>query len=103
MIDASLPELDARTLPPPIKHGAIFAAFEALAEGESFVLVNDHDPLPLRYQFEFTQAGCYGWEYLASGPSVWRVQISRVAPGQLPDGHAPLPTEKPSCGCGGHH
>lgn len=72
-----VPVLDVRVIPPAQKHPAIFAAFDALAPGAAFVLVNDHDPVPLRYQFEFTRAGLVGWEYLEQGPDVWRVQISR--------------------------
>ena len=45
--------LDVRVIPPREKHPAIFQTFAALQPGESFVLVNDHDPRPLRYQFEF--------------------------------------------------
>jgi uncharacterized protein (DUF2249 family) len=43
------------------------------------VLVNDHDPKPLRYQFEAEHAGEFTWEYLESGPEVWRVRIGRPA------------------------
>jgi uncharacterized protein (DUF2249 family) len=70
-------ELDVRVIPPREKHPAIFATFDALQPGESFVLVNDHDPFPLRYQFEAERAGGFGWDYLESGPVVWRVRISR--------------------------
>ncbi|HQR17628.1 MAG TPA: DUF2249 domain-containing protein [Gemmatimonadales bacterium] len=69
--------LDVRVIPPREKHPTIFTTFSALAPGESFVLVNDHDPKPLRYQFEYEHAGQFGWEYLEEGPTVWRVQISR--------------------------
>jgi uncharacterized protein (DUF2249 family) len=71
-------ELDVRVIPPREKHPAIFDTFDALAPGESFVLVNDHDPMPLRYQFEAEQTGRFGWEYLEQGPLVWRVAISKV-------------------------
>ena len=70
-------ELDVRVIPPREKHPTIFATFEALAPGESFVLVNDHDPFPLRYQFEAQRPGQFGWEYLEQGPVVWRVAISK--------------------------
>jgi uncharacterized protein (DUF2249 family) len=70
--------LDVRVIPPREKHPAIFETFKALAPGESFILVNDHDPKPLRYQFEYEHAGEFGWEYLEEGPSVWRVEIARV-------------------------
>jgi uncharacterized protein (DUF2249 family) len=70
-------ELDVRVIPPREKHPAIFVTFDALAAGESFVLVNDHDPFPLRYQFEAERGDSFGWDYLESGPVVWRVRISR--------------------------
>ncbi|HEY8485216.1 MAG TPA: DUF2249 domain-containing protein [Longimicrobiales bacterium] len=73
-----LPELDVRVIPPREKHPTIFATFEALRPGESFILVNDHDPRPLRYQFEFEYTGQYDWQYLEQGPVVWRVQISKL-------------------------
>lgn len=71
--------LDVRVIPPREKHPTIFKTFASLAAGESFVLVNDHDPKPLRYQFEYEHAGAFGWDYLEEGPTVWRVQISRTA------------------------
>ncbi len=40
-------ELDVRELRKPDRHPTIFAAFGALAAGDSFVLVNNHDPKPL--------------------------------------------------------
>lgn len=72
-------ELDVRVIPPGEKHPAIFNTFDALGSGESFVLVNDHDPFPLRRQFEATRAEQFSWEYLERGPAVWRVQIGKVA------------------------
>ncbi|MGH3125169.1 MAG: DUF2249 domain-containing protein [Streptosporangiaceae bacterium] len=45
-------ELDVRPLPKPDKHPAIFGAYEALAAGESFILVNNHDPRHLRDEFD---------------------------------------------------
>ncbi len=74
---ASEKVLDVRLIPPPQKHPAIFSTFDALAPGSYFVLVNDHDPVPLKYQFEFTRAGQVGWKYIEQGPDVWRVEISK--------------------------
>lgn len=71
--------LDVRVIPPREKHPTIFQTFDALAPGESFILLNDHDPRPLRYQFEAEHAGQFGWSYLEQGPAVWRVAISKVA------------------------
>ncbi len=69
--------LDVRRLVPAERHEAIFAAYEALAPAEGFVLVNDHDPKPLYYQFQVEYAGQFTWDYLESGPRTWRVRIGR--------------------------
>lgn len=71
--------LDVRVIPPREKHPTIFQTFDALKPGEAFILLNDHDPRPLRYQFEAEHAGKFGWEYLEQGPAVWRVQISKAS------------------------
>jgi len=71
-------ELDVRELRPAQRHEAIFHAYIDLAPGTGFVLVNDHDPKPLRYQFEAQCAGDYSWDYLEAGPKVWRVRVGRT-------------------------
>jgi len=73
------PELDVRRFPHGQRHDVIFTTFDALAEGGGFVLVNDHDPKPLRYQFETQHAGHYSWDYVKAGPDIWRVRIGRLA------------------------
>lgn len=76
--DSDRKELDVRKIPPPEKHPTIFETFDALDSGESFVIVNDHDPVPLKCQFEAERGEeVFGWEYLEEGPEVWRVRISR--------------------------
>lgn len=70
-------ELDIRIVPPREKHPTIFRTFDALKNGESFILVNDHDPFPLRHQFEATRTGQFSWTYLEQGPQVWRVSIGK--------------------------
>ncbi|SFP24808.1 DUF2249 domain-containing protein [Actinomadura madurae] len=70
-------ELDVRTLVPAQRHQQIFAAFGALAPGTAFVLVNDHDPKPLYYQFAAEHPGGFTWDYEESGPEVWRVRVGR--------------------------
>ncbi|MBV6393867.1 MAG: hypothetical protein KPEEDBHJ_03111 [Anaerolineales bacterium] len=71
--------LDVREIPPRDRHPKIFQTFDDLAVGQSFILINDHDPKPLFYQFSHERGGLFGWEYLEEGPETWRVQISRVA------------------------
>lgn len=70
--------LDVREMPPRERHPLILQTFDGLAPGGSFELVNDHDPKPLRYQFEAEQAGRFTWEYLQEGPEDWRVRIGRA-------------------------
>jgi uncharacterized protein (DUF2249 family) len=72
-------ELDIRIVPPREKHPAIFRTFDALGAGEAFTLVNDHDPFPLRHQFEATRPGQFAWTYVERGPAVWRVLIEKSA------------------------
>jgi uncharacterized protein (DUF2249 family) len=72
-------ELDVRRLRKPDKHPTIFAAYAALAVGQSFVLVNNHDPRHLRAEFDADCPGSFGWEYVEKGPAVWRIRISKLA------------------------
>lgn len=72
-------DLDVRTEPPARRHELIFQTFEALDPGQAFVLVNDHDPKPLYYQFEAEKPNGFSWDYLEQGPEVWRVRIGRTA------------------------
>jgi uncharacterized protein (DUF2249 family) len=44
-------QLDVRAEPPARRHELIFDTYEQLEPGAGFVLVNDHDPKPLYYQF----------------------------------------------------
>lgn len=74
--------LDVRNDPPIRRHTMIFEAFDALAVDTAFVLVNDHDPKPLYYQFAAEHGGTFSWEYLEQGPTVWRVRIGRTAPAE---------------------
>ena len=69
--------LDIRSIHPAKRHPLIFDKFDNLSQGESFILVNDHDPKPLYYQFQAERTGTFGWDYIESGPDTWRVQISR--------------------------
>jgi uncharacterized protein (DUF2249 family) len=71
--------LDVRTVPPAQRHPLIFQTFDALQPGEAFMLVNDHDPKPLYYQFKFEKEGQFTWDYVEQGPEVWRVQVGKTA------------------------
>lgn len=71
--------IDVRTIAPRMRHPMIFTAFENLAGGEAFLIVNDHDPKPLLYQFSAEYPGAFEWAYQEQGPEVWQVRVSKVA------------------------
>ena len=71
-------ELNVITIAPRERHPLIFSTFDALPSGEAFILVNDHDPKPLYYQFLHEREGLFSWEYIQEGPEQWKVKISKT-------------------------
>lgn len=71
--------LDIRPVEPRDRHPMIFSKWEALDPGKGFVLLNDHDPVPLYYQFQAEKPGRVVWDYLESGPDVWQVRIGKAS------------------------
>lgn len=71
--------IDVRDIAPAQRHPLIFQRFDALNVGDSFMLINDHDPKPLRYQLVAEYAGDLIWDYLEQGPSVWRVRLGKAS------------------------
>jgi uncharacterized protein (DUF2249 family) len=71
--------VNATEYPPHLKHKVIFETFAKLNPSESMLLINDHDPKPLRFQFESMFPGAYSWEYVEQGPVNFQVQISKLA------------------------
>jgi uncharacterized protein (DUF2249 family)/quercetin dioxygenase-like cupin family protein len=71
--------LDLRAVPRPERHTLVFATFDGLAAGEDFLLINDHDPVPLRRQMEAMRPGQMSWEYLERGPNDFRIRVRRIA------------------------
>lgn len=72
--------VDVRPLPRPERHPRIFAAFEALANGQTLVLTSDHEPRPLHAQFEERYGAQYTWEQRQRSDGSWQVRISRPVP-----------------------
>lgn len=70
-------ELNVTNIVPRERHPLIFETFDGLNKGEYFVLINDHDPKPLYYQFLHERAGLFQWEYIEQGPDEWKVKISK--------------------------
>ena len=77
---AASEELDLREVPRPLRHPLVFEKLDALPLGSSFVLVNDHDPVPLSRQIESMRPGQAAWEYIQRGPDLFRIRIRRIAP-----------------------
>ncbi|MBI3399026.1 MAG: DUF2249 domain-containing protein [Deltaproteobacteria bacterium] len=69
--------LDVREMMPKDRHSKIFGTFKGLKAGESFILLNDHEPKPLLYQFQAEHHGEFDWWPLEAGPRVWRVAIAK--------------------------
>lgn len=71
--------LDARTVEPRERHQIILERLGALNTGETLRLVNDHDPVPLRYQLEAESPEHYRWVIVEAGPEQWVVDITSRA------------------------
>jgi uncharacterized protein (DUF2249 family) len=78
MTASIIPTLDVREIPPGERHTRIFNRFDALAPGQAFLLLHDHDPLLLRHHFADRSSGHLEWTYLEAGPALWRVKIGRT-------------------------
>lgn len=75
----TLPQIDVRTVQPRERDPRIFAMVGELSRGESFLIINDHDPRPLRRQLDSAYPDEFSWTYLEAGPDVWRVELARRA------------------------
>ena len=87
--------MDVRTIPCSVKHGLIIKQWLELPVGDHFILLNDHDPVPLYYQFAAQWPEAFTWEHLVKGPDEFRVKITKVK------SVAAAADAAPSC-CGGH-
>lgn len=81
--------IDVRPIPPRERHPLIFNTFDALAPGDGLLLINDHDPKPLFYQFQAESKGEFSWDYIEQGPDVWQVRIGKTANARGPRSAVP--------------
>lgn len=58
----------------------IFRRWSTLAVGESFILLNDHRPEPLRQQFAQHVPGCFDWRETESPSGGFAVTLTRLQP-----------------------
>ena len=86
--------MDVRPIPCSTKHGLIVNTWLKLPVGDHFILLNDHDPVPLYYQFAAQWPGAFEWKHLVRGPEEFRVKITKLKLLQ------PAADSVPSC-CGG--
>lgn len=86
--------LDLRTIAPRHRHAMLFGRFDGLQAGQAMQLVNDHDPQPPQFQLNGRAFNRLEWATLESGPTVWRVQITRAS-------MKPIPTATDSSCSGG--
>jgi uncharacterized protein (DUF2249 family) len=63
--------VDVRGMEPRL----IFETFDGLTSGKALLLVNDHDPKPLFYQFQAECPGQAAWEPQEEGPERWIIRI----------------------------
>ena len=85
-------ELDLRAVEHFQRHPLVFQKFDGLSIGQSFVLINDHDPIPLHGQMEAMRPHQLTWEYIVRGPGIFRIRVRRIAP---PTGSETSPTAVP--------
>lgn len=72
--------VDIRVLGPCVERKAhVLALFDALAAGDSLIVVNDHLPNGLRRHFDELRPGAFEWSVLEAGPEVFRVEVRRTA------------------------
>lgn len=72
-------ELDVRVLVPIKRHELLLKLFSELPVDKSFIFINDHDPIPLYYEFKSIHGDVVGWEYLNRGGRDWKVKVTRTA------------------------
>ncbi len=72
--------LDLRAVERFQRHPLVFSKFDELPLEQSFVLINDHDPIPLHGQMDTLRPRQLTWEYITRGPDIFRIRVCRIAP-----------------------
>lgn len=71
-------DIDVRTLIPIERHKLLIRLFGELPVQQSFIFINDHDPIPLYYEFRSIYGDVVQWEYLNRGGREWKVKVTRT-------------------------
>lgn len=70
------------SIKPALKHPTVFEKFDSLQPGEAFMIVNDHDPIPLFYELQAEREAGFDWNKLENGPVEWKVEIRKKGAAQ---------------------
>jgi len=74
-------EIDIRLLGGCVDRKArALSTFDALGDGESVIVINDHLPRGLLAHFEELRPGRFALITLENGPEVFRVRITKTSP-----------------------
>lgn len=68
----------AYQVPPVVRHRLIFEMLALLPVGTTLRLLNDHDPVPVRYQLDAEYPHQYAYEALDSIEGWWAADINRL-------------------------
>ncbi|MBV6453543.1 MAG: hypothetical protein FNNCIFGK_00777 [Bacteroidia bacterium] len=75
-------EIDVQVFVPIKRHELLLKMFRELPVSQSFTFINDHDPIPLYYEFRSVFGDVVGWEYLNKGGREWKVKVTRTEESQ---------------------
>lgn len=78
MSEQKTTELDVRRIPVWERHPRILTAFDHLEVGAELRITSDHEPRPLRSEFERARPGRYVWLQRMLSPDHWEVVLRRV-------------------------
>ena len=69
--------INVQEIEPRLRHQTIFETFSHLLDGESLIIHNNHDPLPVYYQLLDMWGEIFNWEYLQQGPEWWDIRVTK--------------------------
>lgn len=78
LVPANERVIDVREISPKIRHTIIMQLFDNLQMDQTLQLIVDHEPRRLKLSMDVRYDGRFLWDYLESGPDLWRVRIARA-------------------------
>jgi uncharacterized protein (DUF2249 family) len=70
--------INVQEIEPRFRHQTIFESFSQLLDGESLIIHNNHDPLPVYHQLLDMWGEIFTWEYLQQGPQWWDIRVTKM-------------------------